>query len=278
MRFSSHTSLAVLLVFSICGCGGGGGGGDAGRDASMPDAEVDVGTTDATLGDASASDASTSDAGFDASVDAESPDAGSVSGPGYLKASNTGVSDEFGRSVSLSADGTRLAVGAPQEDSSAAGVDGDQTDNSVVDGGAVYVFSWTGTMWAQEAYLKASNTEANDRFGASVSLSADGTRLAVGAWQEGSSATGVGGDAADNSADNSGAVYVFSRTGTTWALEAYVKASNTGAGDQFGVSVSVSADGSRLAVGANGEDSSATGVGGDEADNSASYSGAVYML
>jgi hypothetical protein len=196
----------------------------------------------------------------------------------YVKASNTGANDTFGWSVSLSSDGTRLAVGANWEDSSATDISGNEADNSALNSGAVYVFSRTGTTWTQEAYVKASNTDANDWFGYAVSLSADGTRLAVGAWYENSSATSVGGNQADNTASGSGAAYVFSRTGTTWTQEAYVKASNTGAGDFFGVSVSLSADGTRLAVGAYGEDSSATDVGGNQANNGASWSGAAYVF
>ena len=57
----------------------------------------------------------------------------------------------------------------------------------------------------------------------------------------------------------------------------YVKASNTGANDLFGQSVALSADGNTLAVGALGEDSNATGVNGDQTNNSASFSGAVYL-
>jgi hypothetical protein len=196
----------------------------------------------------------------------------------YVKASNTGARDAFGHAVSLSADGTRLAVGASSEDSSATGVGGNQTDNSALGSGAVYVFSRTGATWTQEAYVKASNTGAGDYFGQSVSLSSDGTRLAVGAYWEASSATGVGGNQADNSALGSGAVYVFSRTGTTWTQEAYIKASNTEANDYFGWSVSLSSDGTRLAVGASYEDSSATGVDGNQADNGAPSSGAVYVF
>jgi hypothetical protein len=107
-----------------------------------------------------------------------------------------------------------------------------------------------------------------------VSLSGD--TLAVGAYGESSSATGINGDQADNSAYQSGAVYVFTRSGTTWTQQAYIKASNTGAGDYFGSSVSLSGD--TLAVGAYGESSSATAIDGDQADNSAYQSGAVYVF
>ncbi|MDQ7057794.1 MAG: FG-GAP repeat protein [Ghiorsea sp.] len=202
----------------------------------------------------------------------------SVAATIYVKASNTGVNDSFGWSVSLSGDGNTLAVGAYLEDSIATGIGGNQADNAAIDSGAVYVFSRTGTTWTQQAYVKASNTGLNDIFGWSVSLSGDGNTLAVGACLEGSIATGIGGNQADNTASASGAVYVFSRTGTTWTQQAYVKASNTGVNDIFGWSVSLSGDGNTLAVAARGEDSSATGIGGNQADNAASNAGAVYVF
>ena len=115
------------------------------------------------------------------------------------------------------------------------------------------------------------------RFGLSVALAADGNTLAVGATAEGSRATGINGDQSDRSAANSGAVYVFTRSDGIWTQQAYVKASNTDASDQFGASVALAADGNTLAVGANAEGSSATGINGDQSDNSASLSGAVYL-
>ena len=58
-------------------------------------------------------------------------------------------------------------------------------------------------------------------------------------------------------------------------LEAYVKASNTGSGDFFGSSVALSGD--TLVVGAPGESSNATGINGNQSNNSVSDSGAVYV-
>ena len=199
----------------------------------------------------------------------------------YLKASNTGVSDQFGGSVALSGD--TLAVGAQYEDSNATGVNGNQANNSANDSGAVYVFTRSGTAWSQQAYLKASNTGADDYFGSSVALSGD--TLAVGAHLEDSNATGVNGNQANNSAGNSGAVYLFTRGGTTWSQQAYLKASNPDGrisgpftfitGDHFGSSVALS--GNTLAVGAWQEDSSATGVNGNQHGTGAENSGAVYV-
>ncbi len=196
----------------------------------------------------------------------------------YIKASNTGANDAFGASVALSADGNTLAVGAMSETSSVTGVGGNQSDDSARGAGAVYVFTRAGDTWTQQAYIKASNTDVDDSFGGSVALSADGNTLAVGAQDEDSAAITIGGNQIDNSASKSGAVYVFTRSGETWAQQAYVKASNTDADDAFGGSVSLSADGNTLAVGAQSEDSAATTINGDQSDGMASSAGAVYVF
>jgi len=145
----------------------------------------------------------------------------------YLKASNAEAGDNFGQSVALDAD--TLVVGADGESSNATGVNGDataQANNEADDSGAVYVFVRSGTDWTQQAYIKASNTDWGDVFGYAVAL--DGNTLAVGAYLESSNATGVNGGAtaqANNEADDSGAVYVFVRSGTDWSQQAYLKAS-----------------------------------------------------
>ena len=199
----------------------------------------------------------------------------------YIKASNTGLYDQFGTSVSLSADGNTLAVSAEEEDSNATGINGEQTNNSALTSGSVYIFTRTASVWSQQAYIKASNTDTYDEFGYSVSLSADGNTLAVSAPKEDSYATGINGEQTNNSANISGAVYVFTRTATGWSQQAYIKASNTGADDWFGYSVSLSADGNTLAVSADREDSAATGInGGDsaESNNDMDRAGAVYLF
>lgn len=193
----------------------------------------------------------------------------------YLKASNAGASDSFGDSVSLS--GETLVVGASREASSAAGVNRDEADNSAQNAGAAYVFVRNGNVWTQQAYLKASNTETGDRFGTSVSVS--GHTAVVGAPSESSASTGANGDQADNSAQNAGAAYVFARDGNAWTQQTYLKASNTipGLNDEvFGIAVAIRGD--VVAVGAVLEDSDATGVNGDQSNDSASDSGAVYAF
>lgn len=189
-----------------------------------------------------------------------------------LQASNSEVGDRFGEAVTLSGD--TLVVGARHEDSGAVGPGGDETNNDVPSSGAVYVFRRAGSDWSQEAYLKASNPDVNDQFGDSVSISGDA--LVVGAWLESSDANGVDGDQDNDFANGSGAAYVFRRTGGTWAQEAYLKPSNTGSNDWFGDVVAVSGD--TVIVGAQREDSAASGVDGDGTNNSAFSSGAAYIF
>jgi hypothetical protein len=215
--------------------------------------------------------------------------AGAWSQQAYVKASNSGASDLFGNTVALSGDGNTLAVGAPGEDSSLAGVTAGVVNeatagNGASASGAVYIYNRDAGTWSQQAYVKASNTGAGDNFGMSVSLSGDGNTLAVGAAAEDSAAAGIGGNqSADcgvvtpvNCALNSGAAYVYTRSAGLWSQQAYVKASNTGAGDQFGISVALSGDGSTLAVGAHFEDSSGVGIGSTP-NELADSAGAVYV-
>lgn len=213
----------------------------------------------------------------------------------YLKASNPDAQDHFGCGgafdghagfgTAISGDGTTLVVGAPHESSNARGVNGNQNDNSLHGAGAAYVFVRNGTAWTQQAYLKASNPMMGAEFGHAVAVSADGNTIAISAFWEASNAKGINGNQADHSINNAGAVYVFSRRGTTWTQQAYVKASNTGEpakgdtwaeGDQFGASIALSDDGNTLAVGALTEDGS--GLNGNDEDNSAPNAGAVYIF
>jgi hypothetical protein len=180
----------------------------------------------------------------------------------YVKASNTGRNDRFGISVALSDDGDTLAVGAYREDSRS---------------GAAYVYTRAGTIWDEEAYVKAANAEASDFFGYAVDLSGDGNTLAVAAYLEDSDAIGVNGDQFNADAAQSGAVYVFTRSASAWTQQGYVKASNTDPSDRFGIAIALSSDGNALAVGASYEQSGAIGIGGDQSDNSATQSGAGYL-
>lgn len=228
-----------------------------------------------------------------------------------LNASNAGSDDYFGSRVALSADGRVLAVGARQEDSNI-GPNGGPIDdcaellipeqNCLLDSGAVYVFqrSEVDNRWREQAYLKASIAGAGDLFGASVALSADGRTLAVGARLEDSNIDINGKPINDcaspspsklNCEVDSGAVYVFQRqvVDNSWQEQVILKASNTRAGDLFGVSISLNKNGSTLAVGARFADST-TGLNGGPTNDCAellttpincrivSNSGAVYVF
>ena len=198
----------------------------------------------------------------------------------YLKASNTGAGDWFGRSVAISADGLTLAVGATGEDSGPLGPQGNIKFNKPQsDSGAVYIFTLgdDGT-WSQHALLKASNAGEGDWFGASVALNSDGTTLAVGAPGEAGSATGINGNQVDNSAKYAGAAYVFVPTSSGWAQQAYVKASNTDADDHFGSRVALSGSGFTLVVAASDEASNATGINGNQLNDSLPGAGAAYIF
>lgn len=202
--------------------------------------------------------------------------AGDFTQQAYVKTSNSDTDDVYGNvgTMAIGLDGDTLVVTMPGEDSVATGIGGDDTDNSAVLSGAAYVFRRTNGVWAQEAYIKASNSEWGDGFGSSIAI--DGDTMVIGSREEDSSATGVNGNQADNSASVSGAAYVFVRSGTTWTQQAYLKASNTDSGDHFGVDVDISGD--TIVVGAWLEDSNATGVNGDDTDDSASASGAAYVF
>ena len=170
---------------------------------------------------------------------------------GYAKASNivaksTGTGDQFGQAVAVSGDGNTLAVGAPNEASALTGVRAGSVDettagNAATMSGAVYVFARIGGVWAQQAYVKASNTAAFAFFGGAVALSGDGNTLAVGA-------------------SGAEAAYVFIRTSGAWSQQGLVTASNAEVGDMFGAALALSGDGNTLAVGAFNEASEVAGV------------------
>jgi len=198
----------------------------------------------------------------------------------YVKASNTRAGDHFGGALSLSGDGTRLVVGAPSEDTYVTGVNGDETTSARAESsGAAYVFAYEeGHGWSQQAYVKPSNTANDQAFGSQVVFSRDGRIFGIGAPLESSNAIGIDGDGTNQLALRAGAVYIFAEDDLgDWSQRAYVKASNTEGGDHFGAGFAFSGNGDTLAVGAPGEDSWATGIGGDQADNTATEAGAVYV-
>jgi hypothetical protein len=202
--------------------------------------------------------------------------AGTWSSQAYIKGPTADANDQFGYSVALSFDGSTLAVGSPGEDGNGVGVN-PAANNSNADTGAAYAYVRTGSTWVLQATLKAGvATETSEKMGEAVALSATGDMLVATALGESSPTTGVNPAKPLNGATGSGAAYTYSRTGGTWAYHNFIKASNTGAGDQFGNAVALSGDGNTLAVGANLEDGSGTGI--NPADNNAAAdAGAVYV-
>jgi hypothetical protein len=116
--------------------------------------------------------------------------------------------------------------------------------------GAVYLFARSGTAWSQQVYIKAIHAGADDLFGSSVALSADGSTLAVGV-RDGAGSTTV---------PERSAAYVFARSGTTWRQEVHVTVSSSRSFDLFGHGLALSGDGSTLALGADLEDGGAVYV------------------
>ncbi|MCF6777927.1 FG-GAP repeat protein [Thiotrichales bacterium 19X7-9] len=139
--------------------------------------------------------------------------------------------DDFGISVSLNSDGSKVAIG------------GSGNDGNGNNSGHVRVFDWNGVTWNQMG-SDLDGEAASDEFGEDVSLSADGTRVAIG---------GRFND--DGPGNNSGHVRVFDWNGVTW-VQAGSDIDGEAGGDQSGKSVSLSNDGYRLAIGARNNDAS----------------------
>jgi trimeric autotransporter adhesin len=162
--------------------------------------------------------------------------------------------DGFGSALSLSSDGNTLAVGAPTDIllSSAIGPAmpndaGLPTSRSV---GAVHVFQRSNGEWDPQAYIKATNSGTDFQFGSSVSLSSDGSMLAIGAPGESGALQGVHlTHSNEQGIDKAGAVYLFMRNGGTWASSRYVKAPKVAAAAHFGIGAALSGNGQSLVVG-----------------------------
>jgi hypothetical protein len=188
----------------------------------------------------------------------------------YLKPTGGGADDHFGATVAIAGD--TLVIGAPYEDSAFMGGAGNPADNTRSNSGAVYVFVRAGGSWIQQAYLKASNTDAWDYFGSSVALAGGGDTLVVGAPYEDSSGTTVNANQLNDVATNSGSAYVFVRSGNSWSQQAYLKASNAAAWNYFGTAVAISGD--TILIGAPYEDGPDPAAGG----GAVWASGAAYVF
>lgn len=139
-----------------------------------------------------------------------------------LVAPDGAAGNQFGFSVAVA--GNVAVIGAPF----------DQVGSNFQQG-AAYIFTRSGTTWTQQAKLTAADGAANDFFGYSVATSGDD--VFVGAPLD---------------SVTQGSAYVFGRTGAVWTQRAKLTAGDGAAGDNFGVSVSVS--GNTIVVGAVGDD------------------------
>jgi hypothetical protein len=141
--------------------------------------------------------------------------------------------------VSLSSDASVLAIGASENDGGGS------------DSGHVRVYSWSGSTWMQRG-SDINGEAANDGFGVSVSLSSDGTVMAVGALNN-DGTTG-------NTSDDRGHVRVFTWNGSSWVQRGSdIDGEDTD--DSFGFRVALSRDGSVVAGGAENNDGSASNAG-----------------
>ena len=136
--------------------------------------------------------------------------------------------DESGRSVSLSGDGSRVAIGAPYN------------DDGGLDAGQVRLYDRSGIAWIQVG-VDIDGDAAGNEFGSSVALSGDGSRVAIGSKYN------------DEGGKYAGQVKLYDWNGTTW-IQVGDEINGEAQSDYSGSSVSLSADGSTVAVGATGND------------------------
>jgi len=146
-----------------------------------------------------------------------------------------GINDNSGWSVSLSADGSIVAVGAYANDGNGSG------------SGHVRVYKLINSVWTQLGN-DIDGEGINDNSGCSVSLSADGSTVAIGAKNN------------DGNGSNSGHVRVFSYSGSTWT-QLGSDIDGEAAYDASGTAVSISSNGTVVAIGANSNDGNGTDAG-----------------
>jgi hypothetical protein len=145
--------------------------------------------------------------------------------------------DKSGNTVSMSSDGTRMAIGAKIND-----------NNGNDDAGHVRVYSESGGTWTQLGG-DIDGEAAEDDFGYSVSMSSDGTRVAIGGRKN----DGTSGSTSDNRGHVRVYEYDAAKTSAPakWA-QVGGDIDGEAAGDESGRSISMSSDGTRVAIGARG--------------------------
>lgn len=213
-----------------------------------------------------------------------------------IKSNYNFLSQEFGFSVALSGDGSTLAVGVPGDWSKATGIEseipkageGIGTDFILAKDfianqgnsnayGSTYIYTSNGDTWIRQAYIKASNAKLSYQFGGAVTLSHNGNILAVSSLIESSRAKGINGNEADTGAFYSGAAYLFIRDNAIWKQKSYIKSPNSESQDRFSRALGLDASGESLIISAYKEASNAKNINGNQSNNEASASGAVYI-
>jgi hypothetical protein len=156
------------------------------------------------------------------------------------------------------------ADGGETVTSDTTGVNMDAPDNYTVTYSATDAYGNNGTAsrmvtvlfgWNQQQKIQASDKQWGDEFGWSVAISDDGNTAIVGARRED---TNVGGAVG---ATNTGAAYIFTRSGTSWTQQQKIQPSDLQVSDYFGTSVAISDDGNSVIVGAPGEDTGGSAAG-----------------
>jgi hypothetical protein len=191
-----------------------------------------------------------------------------------IMASGLPAGAQYGFSVDINSDGSKVIVGAPGDNSSQ---------------GSAYLYEWTGFAW-DETEITPDTPVTGERFGTSVSITGDGTMMAIGAngssqgqayvfeydgsnWNQVtllSASDGISGDEfgycigiSDNESvvvgaynygdDLTGAAYVYTKNGTSWD-ETKLIASDGASQSEFAWSVDISQDGNSVVVGAKADD------------------------
>jgi hypothetical protein len=174
---------------------------------------------------------------------------GKWTSPVIIQASSPGVQDHFGSTLSLSFDGSLLAIGAPLEDGGPAGAGAERADDSLEDAGAVFMFARGRHGWTREAYLKPPGVRPHFLFGYAVAISADGSTLAVVSPSEGEYDTDGPGPPKYGANHVFGAVFLFRRVRHSWLFEARLQPPHAEPYAHLGQGLALSRDGNVLAVG-----------------------------
>jgi hypothetical protein len=144
----------------------------------------------------------------------------------------------------------------------------------------VRVFSWGDAAWVEDATIETPpGTDSGSSWGHILAFANNGNTLAIGDFLSYGGGLGVS-DTIQTTPPYGGAVFLYARTSSTtnrWQFRKLVKAPNAEDGDGFGLRIAMCSNGNALAISAIWESSGATGVDGNQLDNSVATSGAVYL-